>query len=357
MSKKDMPMGISLFLVLFLLFEVYHFFVDFLFVGLYPYHGYTLDSLSYLPYLCVLLFVYIFVVFALYKITQGFIFREDWARKFAIVFSVISSVFAIWGIIIGNRVFENIIFFALYVLIILYLMSEYVKKYFEEAMIFTYGPYTLYTRKVHLVNVDRIIDIYFFSIHQPKSGTPCAMPEGYEVGINPRTKMPYLQKIGKVKVFKYGEYTLYTRKIQLKNVGREIDIYFFSSHKPKSGKPCVMPEGYEVGINPRTKMPYLKKKGKKSVKTVELVEVEKPEAKDEDSSRKKPSNVIYVVSKPQPGEVRGDWAVRSHGKIYSHHKTQENAIKAARKIAKQKNATVMIQATDGKFREGFKPKK
>lgn len=292
MSKKDMPMGISLFLVLFLLFEVYYFFVDFLFVGLYPYHGYTLDSLSYLPYLCVLLFVYIFVVFALYKITQGFIFREDWARKFAIVFSVIASVFAIWGIIIGNRVFENIIFFALYVLIILYLMSEYVKKYFEEAMIFTYGPYTLYTRKVHLVNVDRIVDIYFFSTHQPKSGTPCAMPEGYEVGINPRTKMPYLRK-----------------------------------------------------------------KDKKPVKTVELVEVEKPEAKDEDSSRKKPSNVIYVVSKPQPGEVRGDWAVRSHGKIYSHHKTQENAIKAARKIAKQKNATVMIQATDGKFREGFKPKK
>lgn len=292
MSKKDMPMGISLFLVLFLLFEVYYFFVDFLFVGLYPYHGYTLDSLSYLPYLCVLLFVYIFVVFALYKITQGFIFREDWARKFAIVFSVIASVFAIWGIIIGNRVFENIIFFALYVLIILYLMSEYVKKYFEEAMIFTYGPYTLYTRKVHLVNVDRIVDIYFFSTHQPKSGTPCAMPEGYEVGINPRTKMPYLRK-----------------------------------------------------------------KDKKPVKTVELVEVEKPEAKDEDSSRKKPSNIIYVVSKPQPGEVRGDWAVRSHGKIYSHHKTQENAIKAARKIAKQKNATVMIQATDGKFREGFKPKK
>lgn len=71
---------------------------------------------------------------------------------------------------------------------------------------------------------------------------------------------------------------------------------------------------------------------------------------------RKPSNVIYVVSKPQPGEVRGDWAVRSHSKIFSHHKTKENAIKQARKIAKEKNATVMVQNTDGTFSEGFKPK-
>ena len=71
---------------------------------------------------------------------------------------------------------------------------------------------------------------------------------------------------------------------------------------------------------------------------------------------RKPANVIYVVSKPQPGEVRGDWAVRSHSKIYSHHKTKENAIDAARKIAREKNSTVMVQNTDGTFSEGFKPR-
>ena len=71
---------------------------------------------------------------------------------------------------------------------------------------------------------------------------------------------------------------------------------------------------------------------------------------------KKPANVIYVVNKPQPGQVKGDWAVRSHGKIFSHHRTQENAIKQARKIAKQKNSSVLVQGLDGKFREGFKPK-
>ena len=71
---------------------------------------------------------------------------------------------------------------------------------------------------------------------------------------------------------------------------------------------------------------------------------------------RKPSNVVYVVSNPQPGEVRGDWAVKDHDKTYSHHKTKENAIDAARKIAKKKDATVMVQNTDGTFSEGFKPR-
>jgi hypothetical protein len=72
---------------------------------------------------------------------------------------------------------------------------------------------------------------------------------------------------------------------------------------------------------------------------------------------RKPSNVIYVVSKPQPGQVRGDWAVRSHGKIFSHHRKKQAAIKAARKIAKEREATVLVQNTDGTFSESFKPKK
>ena len=71
---------------------------------------------------------------------------------------------------------------------------------------------------------------------------------------------------------------------------------------------------------------------------------------------RKPSNVIYVVSKPQPGQVKVDWAVRSHGKIFSHHRTKENAIKTAREIARKREATVLVQNTDGTFSEGFKPR-
>ncbi len=78
--------------------------------------------------------------------------------------------------------------------------------------------------------------------------------------------------------------------------------------------------------------------------------------KNKEKHKRKPSNVIYVVSKPQPGEVKGDWAVRSHRKIFSHHKTKEKAIEEARKIAIKKEATVMIQNTDGTFADGFKPR-
>jgi hypothetical protein len=71
---------------------------------------------------------------------------------------------------------------------------------------------------------------------------------------------------------------------------------------------------------------------------------------------RKPSNVIYVVSKPQPGQVKGDWAVRGHGKIYSHHRTKLAAIAKAREVAKKRDATVLVQRTDGTFSEGFKPR-
>jgi hypothetical protein len=54
-------------------------------------------------------------------------------------------------------------------------------------------------------------------------------------------------------------WTLYSRDVTLKG-GRIQTIYFFSKRIPKSGTPCDLPEGYSVGINKRTGLPYLKKK-------------------------------------------------------------------------------------------------
>jgi hypothetical protein len=284
MSKdKNMPLGISIFLVLFLIFEIYYFFYDYLFTGLYLFHGYTLDSLENIPYLIVTVFLYVIVVFCLYKITIGIILRENWARKFTIIYAIWASIWPLWAIIIGNRLYENIIFFIIYVIVILYLLSSYV----EKTRFFTYGPYTLYTRKVDLKNTGKVVDIYYFSTHTPKSGSPCAMPDGYEVGVNPSTKLPYLRKIGK-----------------------------------------------------------------KTVKTIEV-----PIEQMETVNKKPANNVVYVVSKPSEGKGKGDWAVRTHGKIFSTHRTQENAINAAKILAKKRNVTVMIQSKSGAFREGFKPKK
>jgi len=69
-------------------------------------------------------------------------------------------------------------------------------------------------------------------------------------------------------VYKHKDWTLYCTELRLKEGkkdGKPRNIYFFSKHTPKSGNPCDMPEGYEIGFNKRTEMPYLKyKKGKTS---------------------------------------------------------------------------------------------
>ena len=77
---------------------------------------------------------------------------------------------------------------------------------------------------------------------------------------------------------------------------------------------------------------------------------------ENDEKTKESSNIIYVVSSPQPGEVRGDWGVRDNDKFFSHHKTKEKAIEEARIIAKKKGATVKVQNTDGSFSDEFKPR-
>ena len=61
-------------------------------------------------------------------------------------------------------------------------------------------------------------------------------------------------------VYTHGDYTLHSREIILKSNGKKQTMYFFSKKKPKSGTPCDKPEGYSVGVNGRTGLPYLKKK-------------------------------------------------------------------------------------------------
>ena len=53
-------------------------------------------------------------------------------------------------------------------------------------------------------------------------------------------------------------WTLFTRAVKLRG-GMNQQIYFFSKGKPKSGKPSDMPNGYKVGVNKRTGLPYLSK--------------------------------------------------------------------------------------------------
>lgn len=58
--------------------------------------------------------------------------------------------------------------------------------------------------------------------------------------------------------YKHDGYTLHSRDVDLKNGGTQT-IYFFSKKEPKSGEPCELPNGYAVGVNGVTGLPYLKK--------------------------------------------------------------------------------------------------
>lgn len=60
--------------------------------------------------------------------------------------------------------------------------------------------------------------------------------------------------------FQHNGYTLYTRLVKLKG-GSEQRIYFFSRREPRSGTPAAKPEGYDVGVNGKTGLPYLRKGG------------------------------------------------------------------------------------------------
>jgi hypothetical protein len=56
----------------------------------------------------------------------------------------------------------------------------------------------------------------------------------------------------------HGKYTLYKRKIgKGKN---KTTIHFFSKEKPAVGTPAKVPKGYQIAVNKKTKIPYLKKK-------------------------------------------------------------------------------------------------
>lgn len=54
------------------------------------------------------------------------------------------------------------------------------------------------------------------------------------------------------------EWTLFSRPVTLRG-GHTRTIYFFSRNKPKSGQPTEMPDGYRVGVNGKTGLPFLKK--------------------------------------------------------------------------------------------------
>jgi len=63
-------------------------------------------------------------------------------------------------------------------------------------------------------------------------------------------------------VYKHEDYTLYRREMKTKT-GKKRFIHFFSKAEPEDAEPIELPQGYEVKVNKKTGVPYLKKKKKK----------------------------------------------------------------------------------------------
>jgi hypothetical protein len=60
-------------------------------------------------------------------------------------------------------------------------------------------------------------------------------------------------------IYTYGDFTLYKKDIKTAT-GRKRTIHFFSKKIPDIGEPAQLPENYEVKVNKRTGLPYLKRK-------------------------------------------------------------------------------------------------
>jgi len=58
--------------------------------------------------------------------------------------------------------------------------------------------------------------------------------------------------------YTHGEYTLYKKELRIG--GKEVrTVHFFSKDAPEDSKPCDLPNGYEVQVNEKTGVPYIRK--------------------------------------------------------------------------------------------------
>ena len=200
-DRKEIPIGIVVFLIFIVILDAI-FLVSLGNALLFVYSDYiTFFSFSLTS---IVMWIDVFLtVFSLIIIPYGFLKKKNWARIFAFVFLSWSLLRTILFIATTGEKTIGYLFFVLFIVSMMYLLSSSVKRYFkiitmaivptELIQEYTYGLYTLYTELVHLRNGKNQI-IYFFSKRKPKSGTPTTLPEGYLVEVSKRSGLPYLKK-------------------------------------------------------------------------------------------------------------------------------------------------------------------
>jgi len=197
---KDRPLGIWLFAVVIIIFNLYYWYP--VYTGTWPFFHliFTFSRLAFLFWSSIIL-----TIIELYAVTYGFYNAKNWARLYEIGYLSYSSFWAIlFMFVVRKQVIEHYIYFVLYVILIMYLLMSFTKEYFGKKEkpvslrggedVYRYGEYTLYSSNVKLRS-GRIQKIYFFSKKKtPKAGRPSSKPDNYIVNVNPKTGMPYLKK-------------------------------------------------------------------------------------------------------------------------------------------------------------------
>lgn len=169
--------------------QIYYFFVDFFLLGIFTHYGHSLSlGIVFLG----LLIIHGIIFITLLQLYQGMIHREPWTRKFTMFYLAWASLWALWGLIIGNNIIVHVFLLLFYLFMIFYLTTPTAQWYFKK--IFRYGKYILFTKLVTLRS-GLNLPIYFFSWKTPKSGHPTSLPEGYTVKENENSHMPYLKKV------------------------------------------------------------------------------------------------------------------------------------------------------------------
>jgi hypothetical protein len=202
MERKEFPIGILLFIIFIIVLDVvylFYFIYYLMFVG-----GYLSKFLSF-SILSIVMWIDVFLtVLSLVIIPYGFLKRKNWARIYAVVFLSWSAFGAIDYIGMTGEKIIRFPLFVIYVVLVMYLLMSSVKRYFG---------------KISMAIVPSEI----------------------------------------MKEYKYGNYTLYSKLVRLKN-GKTQIIYFFSKRIPKSGNSTTFPFGFEVEVSKRSGLPYLKKR-------------------------------------------------------------------------------------------------
>ena len=201
-DKRKIPIGIIVFIAVIIILDVAY--LSYLIYNLKFVDGYLTTFLSFSIDTIVMWINAVLAILSLIIIPNGFFKRKNLSRIFAIVFLLWFAFEAIWYIAMTGEKTIPFLFFIIYVLLIMYLLMSSVKRYFEKS------------------------SVAIIPSEEPKE-------------------------------YKYGEYTLYSTLVRLRNEKMQL-IYFFSKQKPKSGTPVTLPDGFEVEKSKRSGLPYLKKK-------------------------------------------------------------------------------------------------